>query len=218
MKSKETIFSKKVLIILFTAMILYGMSATRSPALYAADDTDTQESSPAPAEKPHFWLDDEDDYFYEWEPREEMTRMQRQMGKMFRNMVRHGFSRSWPDDSGGGLDPAIDIKETEKEYIIQLDLPGMDKGKIDVTVADNVLTVQGEREIEEQEAEEDAEGAYKYYRRERRFGTFQRRIPLPDNAETDTVVAKYDNGVLTITVPKKGEEKIPKKEKVIHVL
>ena len=205
--------------VLIVVTLLYGISAVLAPTLYAADDADTQQSSPAPAQKPHFWLDDTDDYFNEWDPREEMTRMQQQMGKMFRNMVRHGFSRSWPDDAGGGLDPAIDIKEREKEYIIQLDLPGMDKGTIDVTVADQVLTVQGEREIEEQEKEEDADGAYKYYRRERRFGTFERRIPLPDDAETEKVRAKYDNGVLTITVQKtKEEKKRPKKEKVIHVL
>ncbi len=106
----------------------------------------------------------------------------------------------------------MDTEETEDAYVFRLDAPGMNKDDIIVEINDHVLTVSGERK--EQVKEEERDG--KTVRREINYGRFERKIELPQDADTDTVSSKYADGVLTITVPKKEKEEAEGKRIIIH--
>jgi len=93
--------------------------------------------------------------------------------------------------------PQVDIAETNDEVVVKAELPGVDPDNIDVSVTDSMLTLSGEKE----EATEDREGDF--YRVERRFGAFRRRVPLPASIDPDNVHAEYNNGVLTVHLGKK---------------
>jgi HSP20 family protein len=103
--------------------------------------------------------------------------------------------------------PAVDVKETEKEYIIHADVPGVKPSDIDITLEDGVLTIKGTRNWE---ANEETES---YKRVERVRGTFFRRFALPDSADSESVSAKNKDGVLEILIPKQ-EKVLPRKIKI----
>jgi HSP20 family protein len=92
--------------------------------------------------------------------------------------------------------PAVDVSERKHEYRVRTDLPGVDSRDIDVTLEDGVLTVKGERA---EERREDDEGMHRV---ERFSGTFFRRLALPDAAEDGEVTARFNKGVLEVSVPK----------------
>ncbi len=95
----------------------------------------------------------------------------------------------------------LDVSETEDAYIVKASIPGVNPDDIDITLTDNVLTIKAE--IKEEKEVEEA----KYHLRERRFGTFSRSITLPTAVDADKVEAVYENGVLTLTIPKAEEVK-----------
>jgi HSP20 family protein len=92
--------------------------------------------------------------------------------------------------------PAVDIFEDEKEIVIKADLPDVKEQDIDVHVEDGQLTLKGERKFEHEEKKEN------YHRVERRYGSFQRTFGLPENVDAEKIAAKYDKGVLKVTLPK----------------
>src|SRR5947208_9313161 len=92
--------------------------------------------------------------------------------------------------------PAVDVWETDKEIVYAFDLPGIPEDKIAVELEDNSLTVSGERERSEEVSGE------RFYRFERRFGSFSRTIGLPQGTAEDSIKAEYNDGVLEIHVPK----------------
>ncbi|MCL0062645.1 Hsp20/alpha crystallin family protein [Peptococcaceae bacterium] len=89
-----------------------------------------------------------------------------------------------------------DIKETDKEYIVEADLPGVKKEEIDITINNDILTISVNKNEQIEEKNEN------YIRQERRVGSFSRSFYI-DNVDSDKVTAKFENGVLTITLPKK---------------
>lgn len=105
--------------------------------------------------------------------------------------------------SGGekGWAPAVDIYEDEKEIVIKAELPEVKEEDIDVRVEDGQLTIKGERKFEHEEKKEN------YHRVERRYGSFQRTFALPDTVDAEHVNAKYDKGVLKVTLPKAEKPK-----------
>lgn len=103
-------------------------------------------------------------------------------------------------------EPAVDITETDKAYEVTAELPGMDENGIEVKVANGGLTIRGEKQDEKQEKTKD------YYLHERHFGSFGRCFRLPDGVDADKIEASFKNGVLTITLPKKGEAQEPEKQ------
>lgn len=95
--------------------------------------------------------------------------------------------------------PAVDVKETDKEYVVTADIPGVDPKDIEVTMENGVLTIKGKRESEERD---ESNG----YRRVERFeGSFFRRMVLPDSVDSGDINAKSRNGVVEIHVPKSGK-------------
>ncbi len=99
--------------------------------------------------------------------------------------------------------PVVDIKETEKAYTIEAELPGMDKKDVKVTVQDGVLSITGERKHEEETKDK------KLHRVERYYGSFLRRFTLPDNIDSENVNASFKDGLLTLSL-NKVEPKEPK--------
>lgn len=95
--------------------------------------------------------------------------------------------------------PAVDIKEEDNRYLITADLPGIDPKDIEITMEDGVLTIKGNRSVENQEEREG------YKRVERARGTFYRRFSLPDTADAEKVKATGKNGVLEVAIPKQAK-------------
>lgn len=99
-------------------------------------------------------------------------------------------------DNGAVL-PNMDIHENDKTIVVECELPGIAQKDIDVTLQDGMLTVKGEKKFETREDKED------YHLMERRYGSFRRSIRVPDTVDEDHVEAKFDKGVLTVTLAKK---------------
>lgn len=100
-----------------------------------------------------------------------------------------------------GTGPAADLYETEDEYVVELDLPGWNRKNIDVTVEQGVLTLSGERTAESEENRNN------YHIRERGMASFSRSFTLPRTIDANAVNAKFENGVLRVTLPKVAEAK-----------
>jgi HSP20 family protein len=109
------------------------------------------------------------------------------------------FDRGWgltPGRAETGWAPAVDIYEDEKSIVLSADLPEMNEKDIELKVEDNHLTIKGERKFENEEKREN------YHRVEKRYGSFQRTFALPETVDADGIKAKYDKGVLKVTLPK----------------
>ncbi len=124
-----------------------------------------------------------------------------------RMMPRLGGSSRLALEGDGGVtvewSPSADISETDKEYMVRADLPGMKKEDVKVTFADGVLTIQGERKQHKEETTE------KYHRVENYYGSFSRSFSLPDNIKADAIRCETKDGVLSVHIPK-AEQKKPK--------
>jgi HSP20 family protein len=133
-----------------------------------------------------------------WDPFRELTALQSEVNRLF-SRVGDGQTterQSWT--------PSIDVVEADDSIKLKAELAGMNPNDINIEVQDNVLTVSGERRFEE-EVKED-----RYYRIERRYGSFTRSIALPQAIDENKIEAKYEDGVLEVTVPK-AEIAKPKK-------
>jgi HSP20 family protein len=123
----------------------------------------------------------------------------REMDRLFDSF---GREFGWPASGRAGvLAPSIDVSETDNEIRIEAELPGVEQKDVEVVVADNLLTIKGEKKSEKEEKKKD------YHLVERSYGGFARSITLPFAAEPDKAKASFKNGVLTITLPKPPEVK-----------
>ena len=111
-----------------------------------------------------------------------------------------GFEPAFRFDTSFGVTaPAVDVAETEKEFQITAELPGIDEKNLDVTVSNGVLTIKGEKQEEKEEKDKN------YYLSERRYGSFQRTFQLPDGVDQNKIAANFEKGVLRVTLPKTAE-------------
>jgi len=94
--------------------------------------------------------------------------------------------------------PVVDIRETADEIRVLAELPGLEPEHVDVSIENNVLTIAGEKKHEVEEGKED--GAFHLI--ERRYGRFERSFTLPRTVDADAISARFENGVLTVTLPK----------------
>jgi len=114
----------------------------------------------------------------------------------------------------GSFAPRVDIVEDDKHLYVQAELPGILKEDVKVTVSDeNVLNIQGEKKPEEKPEAENSDCERCYIRVERNYGSFMRSFLLPDNIHPDSIKAKFENGILSISLDKKEPEK-PKEIKI----
>jgi HSP20 family protein len=128
------------------------------------------------------------------------TRTLRDLQREVDDIFDRFFDRGGSDQATSAVwSPRTDLMETDESYRIRLDLPGMKKDDINITLQNNTLTVRGERTSERTDDREE------YVRVERAFGTFHRTFTLPDAVDAERIEAAYDDGVLTVTVPKTEE-------------
>lgn len=106
------------------------------------------------------------------------------------------FRRSFLLRNEKGFYPLLDVSETNSHYTVELDIPGVKKEDINISVDNNILTIKGKKEIEEEHKDNN------YYSRERFYGDFNRSMTLPSGINADKIDADFNNGVLTIKVPK----------------
>jgi len=134
------------------------------------------------------------------EPEDIFTDLQREVNGIFDSMWR-GFGAPAVAGDGGAarLQPTTDIAETDKEYEVTVELPGIDEKDVEVTLANGVLSIKGEKKFEREEKKKD------YYLSERSFGSFQRSIRVPDGVDAEKVSAAFNKGVLTLKLPKLPE-------------
>jgi len=127
-----------------------------------------------------------------------------EMDRLFDTFLGGGFPTFpslFSSDVGRGsmLVPRIDVKETDKQIIIEAELPGAEEKDISLTIQNGILTLQGEKKIEYDEQKEN------YRMMERSYGSFQRSLRLPDTVDEDKVEARFDSGILKVTLPKRPE-------------
>jgi len=158
-----------------------------------------------------------------------MRRMQEEMDRVFGQFFEEPFGSDWlpaASEQPGVMQawaPNLDISQTDKEWLIEVDLPGVKQDDIDIQVRDRSLFVSAEMKSEESspgyeaqaQAGEQPQGngsktqqsqqqgqQRQYERRERRYGYFERQLPLPENVKEDQISCEFKNGVLLIHLPK----------------
>ena len=136
-----------------------------------------------------------------WDPIREMEEMQSRVASL--------FGRRLPLKKDGGEEeltltdwiPAVDVAEDDKEYTIKVELPGVNKEDVRVSVEGGVLSISGERKAEKEEKNK------KYHRIERTYGSFARSFTLPEGTASDRVGAEFKDGVLKVHLPKDEKAK-----------
>jgi HSP20 family protein len=134
-----------------------------------------------------------------WNPFGELRQLQQDMNRLFDGAAR-GWQTSEPA-SATSWSPLADVLETEGQFVMKVELPGVDPKKVDVLLENNVLTIRGERPLD---------GEYKkesWLRMERPYGAFSRSFSMPGIIEDGKVKAEFKNGVLSIVLPKKEQAK-----------
>jgi HSP20 family protein len=132
----------------------------------------------------------------------------------FPSLIEEFFKPDWM----GGMErmnmnvPAVNIKETDTSYVVELAAPGKRKEDFNIELEDNVLTISTEAKSENEEKD----NAGKYTRREFSYSSFKRAFTLPDTVNDFEINASYENGVLHITLPKK-EEALPRPKRMIEI-
>ncbi len=141
------------------------------------------------------------------DPWRDFGTLQERINRMFDETMR-ALSPQWGEElERGAWMPAVDIHETDDEYVVKADLPGLKKEDIQIDLKDSTLTLKGEKRFEEKVSKDN------YIRTERAYGTFVRSFTLPHNVDSEKIKASYKDGVLELTLPKKEEAK-PKQIKV----
>ncbi len=131
-----------------------------------------------------------------WSPFERFSSLRDEMDRL--------FDFAWPSrDSGlfSGWSPSLDVHDEKDNFVVHVELPGMKKEDIDISLHDGVLSVSGERKHEHENKEGEV------FRSERYFGKFQRSVTLPARVDATKVKASYKDGVLSIDLPKAEDAK-----------
>jgi HSP20 family protein len=121
------------------------------------------------------------------------------------------FTRGFPSlgTLGGGMNkmlPTMDVSETDKEIEITAELPGLEEKDVQINVADDILTIRGEKKVEKEQKDKN------YHLVERSYGSFERSLALPEGVNADAIKASIAKGVLTVTVPKPVPAQVKKVE------
>jgi HSP20 family protein len=138
-----------------------------------------------------------------WEPFRGAATLQEQINRVFGDVL----ERTGEESNLTAWAPAVDIYETEHELVVKADLPDVNPQELDIRVENNILTIRGERKFEKKVAE------HNYLRVERSYGSFARSFSLANTVNSEAIKADYQNGVLTLSIPKREEAK-PKQIKV----
>ena len=138
-----------------------------------------------------------------WDPTRDLSSLQSEMNRVFSTFFDSPATQSVGGGGGPGGRwlPAMDLAETADSYVLHADLPGMGEDDVQIELEDNVLTISGERRLEESKSE----GGY--LRTERARGSFARSLTLPAGIDPERIEANFHNGVLELRIPKPEERK-----------
>jgi HSP20 family protein len=125
--------------------------------------------------------------------------LQREMNRMFDNFF--GDADRSEDSALLAWTPAVDIAEHDDEYIVRVELPGVLKDDVKITLESNILTIRGDKKQQKETKKAD------YHRVERSYGSFQRSFTLPTTVKSDQIDATFKDGILSISLPKAEEAK-----------
>ncbi|MEA3499756.1 MAG: Hsp20/alpha crystallin family protein [Candidatus Marinimicrobia bacterium] len=117
------------------------------------------------------------------------------------------FFSAFQDNLGQNYSPRMNLLETDDEYKLEVEAPGIKKDEIDILFEDNILTISGEKKTEKKEENS------RYHINEISFGKFSRSFELPSNIDSDKIDAKWNDGLLNVSIPKSEKAK-PKKIKI----
>jgi HSP20 family protein len=136
-----------------------------------------------------------------FEPFRDLTTLQERMNRLFSESYRtqQGSEDDWA--LGGTWAPAVDIYEQDNNIVIKAELPGVDPKDVDIRLDNNVLTLKGERKLDNEVKKEN------YHRVERAYGVFTRSFTLPNTVDANNIKAEFKDGVLRLTLPKREEAK-----------
>jgi HSP20 family protein len=132
-----------------------------------------------------------------WEPVREMMTLREAMDRLFDD----AFTRPLSLKDGGWSSPAIDMYQTDDEVVVKAALPGFKADEVQINVTGDVLTLRGEMQHKEEKKDK------AWHIREHRWGSFERSVALPTAVVSDRAVADFENGILTIKLPKAEEVK-----------
>jgi HSP20 family protein len=139
-----------------------------------------------------------------WYPFPEMRSLRGRMDRVFDDFFRGPRLVPWESTE---LAFPLDVYETDESLVVKAPLPGVRPEDVDISITDDILTIKGETKSEEEVKREN------YHRRELRYGSFCRSVPLPTQVEHEKTEAVFEQGILTVTLPKTAEAK-PKTIKV----
>ncbi len=137
-----------------------------------------------------------------WNPWTDLTSLQDQMDQLMTQIF--GSDVRVPESGPGSMTLPVDVRQTDTEFIVEASIPGFKPEDVEITVDNGILTIQGEM-LEEKE-----EKKGEYVRRERRRGSFSRTLQLPSEVREDDVRATFENGILTVELPRQ-EKAHPKR-------
>jgi HSP20 family protein len=132
-----------------------------------------------------------------WDPFTGLADIQEEMNRLFDTSLQ----RTARGDFEGAFLPAIDVVEEKDNYLVKVELPGLTKEDVNVSLQDNYLAIRGEKKHEAETKEAN------FYRRERAYGAFSRTIELPTRVDAGKIDAQFKDGVLSVKLPKTEEAK-----------
>ncbi len=132
-----------------------------------------------------------------WEPVREMMTLREAMDRLFDD----AFTRPLNLRDGGWSAPAIDMYQTDDDVVVKVAIPGFKADDVQINVTGDVLTLRGEMKHEDEEKDK------AWHIREQRWGSFERSITLPTDVKAEKASADFENGILTVTLPKAEEVK-----------
>lgn len=140
----------------------------------------------------------------------------RRTGGMYPSFMEDFFDDNWSGqgnvfDTGTKI-PAVNVKECDEEFEIQVAAPGMEKSDFDINIENNTLSISAERQNENEEKDKNG----KFTKREFSFSSFKRSFSLPESVNDEDIKANYENGILKLSIPKK-EEARPKPPRQIAI-
>ncbi len=120
----------------------------------------------------------------------------------FDDMVNQGFGTEFMSNFNNGITlPSVNVKDNDEEFVVEMAVPGLQKSDFDLNVDNNLLSISAELETNTDDSNEN------YTRREFGYSSFKRTFSLPESVETDNISAKYEEGILKVTLPKRDEAK-----------
>ena len=129
------------------------------------------------------------------DPLQELLNLQERINRLFEESLGRGREDDAMAGLGGGWMPQADVYETPEAFVVLLELPGLEQEDVEVGVADNILTIKGERRLSGPKPES-------FYRMERSYGAFSRSFQLSEDVDPERVTARFKDGLLRVELPK----------------